>query len=235
MISFIMASKDFNNNEEFDIIDFDLNEYDEEFEKEAQKLKLKEAKKEPTGSRAEIVREKLKEKDDLNDPNRDMLKTILFILVIIVIACLFLGLISFIVNLSGGTTDRSEKDMKHTQISTEQVNTYNSETSTDTIKNNATEDDAKEEFEEHIEEITNNVVNDIQEDNTENKPDNPTTESPTTESTTEDTPDPPTENTTESTTESIIESSTESSNDTSSEENPEGDTTDNNIETTPAE
>ena len=38
----MVMDKDKRNSDEFDIVDFDLNEYDEEFEKDEQRLQLKE-------------------------------------------------------------------------------------------------------------------------------------------------------------------------------------------------
>lgn len=196
-----MTSKDFNNNEEFDIIDFDLNEYDEEFEKEEQKIKLKEQKKEANGSKAEMVREKLKQRENLGEPNRDMLKTILLILFLIVVACLFLGLISFIVNSTGGSKDKNGKTKDNTSISTE-YNHDDAESSDSKNNENSNKDNKKENLENNIDEITNNVINDTTEDDTT---DNTTTESSsqaTTEVTTEatTTQTPTTEATTEATT-----------------------------------
>ena len=114
-----MATNDFEKNtnnvqEEFDIIDFDLNEYDDEFEKEEKKLQLKQAKKEEDGSRAQVIKKKLESKSLSNEPNRDMLKTILLILVLIVIACFFLGLISFIVNSASG--NKAKKAPKSAEL-----------------------------------------------------------------------------------------------------------------------
>ena len=185
-----MASKDFNNNEEFDIIDFDLNEYDEEFEKE-EKIKLKEQTTEAVASKAAIIREKLKDRENIGEPNRDMLKTILLILFVIVIACLFLGLITFIVNSAGGTKDKDRKTEDTSSVSTEY--NHNDTDSSDSSNNeNSDKDDQKENFEDNIDEITNNVINDTSEDDTK---DNTTTESSsqettevTTEATTTETP-----------------------------------------------
>ena len=115
-----MTSKDNNNiNQNFDIVDFDLNEITEDTTKTQEKMKLKEGTKEPTGSRSEVVNAKLQAagSDGTGEPNRDMLKTILFILLVVVVACLFLGLISFIVNLSGSTG----KGRERTEASTKTI------------------------------------------------------------------------------------------------------------------
>ena len=215
-----MTSKDFNNNEEFDIIDFDLNEYDEEFEKEEQKIKLKEQKKEANGSKAEMVREKLKQRENLGEPNRDMLKTILLILFLIVVACLFLGLISFIVNSTGGSKDKKERTEDNSSISTE----YNHSKDSSDPKNdtNTDKEDEKQNLEDNIENITNNVINDTTEDDskenntTESNSEAPTTEAPTESTTTETTTEAPTTEapTTETpTTEAPIEKTPETSTD----------------------
>ena len=91
----MVMDKDKRNSDEFDIVDFDLNEYDEEFEKDEQRLQLKEEKKiQAAKSRVQRAEEQRKNRnkrteDDRMMPNRDMLKTILMILVLIVVACLF--------------------------------------------------------------------------------------------------------------------------------------------------
>ena len=70
-----------NHNEDFDIIDFELNEYDDEFAKEEQRLQLKEARKAASKSRKQQVNNQQNNAPDiLNKPNRDMLKTILMLL-----------------------------------------------------------------------------------------------------------------------------------------------------------
>ena len=54
--------------DDFDIVDFDLNEYDEEFEKEEQKLQLKEQRKmEAAKSRAQLAQEQQKRKRKKKD------------------------------------------------------------------------------------------------------------------------------------------------------------------------
>ncbi len=183
---YIMTSKD-NHTEEFDIIDFDLNEFDEEFEKEEQKIKLKETKKESAGSRAEVIRTKLQERENTNEPNQDMLKTILFILFVIVIACLFLGLISYMVNALGSAKDTKNRQERYTtEVSQDEDN---KSTTAGETKKEDTIDQKKQEFENKIDEITNNVINDNKkEDEDKVVTEQPSTESVTTEKPTTETP-----------------------------------------------
>lgn len=191
-----------------DIVDFDLNEYDKEFEKEERRLKIKEEKKiAAEKSRAQKAKEqqaaKSKKKVDSDEPGRDMLKTILLILIVIVIACCFLGFIAFIAN-NIGTDGKSKTKDKTTEATTEATtssyNPYEGNTSN-------TPDDQLQHLEESIEEITNQV----QQDQTTQAP---ATEAPTTEATTqapeviqeEPTPEPAPETPSEPATEDVIDS-----------------------------
>lgn len=207
-----MASKDNNNiNPNFDIVDFDLNEITEDTTTTPEKVKLKEPTKESTGSRSEVVNAKLKEtnNDETGEPNRDMLKTILFILLVVVVACLFLGLISFIVNLSGSIgkgrerTEASTNYNGETDSKTEKADTSTGETKQEQNKTNK----EKEEFEESIKDITNTVIDDMKNDDKE--PEQP--KEPTTATTTEASTEASTETITEQPT---TEASTEASADT---------------------
>ncbi len=218
-----MATNDFEKNnkdvqEEFDIIDFDLNEYDEEFQKEEEKLQLRKAKKEEDGSRAQVIKKKLESKSISDEPNRDMLKTILLILVVIVIACLFLGFISLMVNSVGGD---KPKIKKKTTVTTEFTDTQYKETPSD--NKHDSEDEEKKEFEDSIEEITNNVIEDT---TTQATTQEPTTQEPTTEATTKPTTEATTETTTEATTQPPTEPLPE-------EENPTPEDDDISVDATP--
>ncbi len=130
---------------DFDIVDFDLNEYDEEFEKDEKRLQLKEERKiAREKSRTERAREQKTRSDHIrrkNEPNRDMLKTILLILIVIVIACIFLGFITFLVNSTGGSTKPKNKSNRlRTTTETEKNDSFqdnpSDESDADTQKKN---------------------------------------------------------------------------------------------------
>lgn len=189
------------NKDEFDIVDFDLNEYNEELEKEAEKCRLKENRK-AAKPKTEYTVKNTKQKEILpNNPNRDMLKTILMILFLIVVACLFLGIITFVVNHASAGSQSSKTK---TEITTEQPD-Y-----TDSPSSSTSSDNQKKKLEDNIDEITNKVKNDSKTTNTtENK--KKTTEATTqaTESVTETKTEATTETTTEITTEATTEATTQ--------------------------
>ncbi len=194
-------------NKNTDIVDFDLNEYDEEFAKEERKLKLKEEKKiAAEKSRAEKAREqkagKRKNQEDADNPGRDMLKTILLILFVIAIACCFLGVIAFIANHIGGDGS-SKREEVTTEATTSSFNPYEG-------NNSNTSDDQRQNLEESIEQITNQV----RQDQTTEEPatEAPVTDAPvvTPEVTTEEPPtEAPTEAPVEPSTDGVIDSQPE--------------------------
>ena len=150
----------------FDIVDFDLNEYDEEFEKDEQRLQLKEEKKiQAEKSRVQQAKEqKNKDKGTMDDrmmPNRDMLKTILMILILIVVACLFLGFITLIVNSVGSGSKSKKNDAEITsEATTEKSKWFRTEETEATTQSASKKDEQKENLEKSIEDITNKVKND---------------------------------------------------------------------------
>lgn len=156
------------NQDEFEIVDFDLNEYDEEFEKEEEKLRLKEEKRQRKADAQQAKAAKTKEvkkkssSDDsiINKPNRDMLKTILMILFVIVIACLFLGFITLVVNSVSGESLFKKKE----KATTQEQNIIDQDVypEDNNVENNNLFEEQKEKLEDAIDDITNKVNQDLQ-------------------------------------------------------------------------
>lgn len=184
-----------NDKEDFEIIDFDLNEYNEK--NAATNIDIieddfEECESELPANNNEISKENT---TSTGLPNRDMLKTILMILSLIVVACVFLGFIAFLANNVGGDS----KSKKKTENRKEESYTKQSKS---TKSKKKTEDKSKKDLEDNIDEITNKV----KEDATTEKTTAATTEKATTEKTTEATTEEPT---TEATTEATNENTTE--------------------------
>lgn len=151
-------------NNEFDIVDFDLNEFhnnqhNEKTNPKTTKSDLKLKEKTPSTIASRIAN-KEKNIQDLKN-NRDMLKTIVLMLIVILTACLFLGLITFFVNHLGSSNESKKVNTEHKYTRFDTTTTSPNKNNNDQPEVNNTED--KEIFEDKIDEITNNVNSDTTE------------------------------------------------------------------------
>lgn len=192
------------NENEFEIVDFDLNEYTEGTKPETANIEITEDDFEEFENEqpSEPKKAAADNTSEVGLPNRDMLKTILMILIVIAVACVFLGFIAFLANNVGGSNSKKKPD-KTTEIAKDHDSNSTPDDKKDDSYENSYEnsdDETKKELEDNIEDITNKVNSDNKQEN-ENK----TTEEQIKEPTTEEI----TEEITEATTEEITEATTE--------------------------